>query len=123
MEIKVTCTETGFQKIGGMYPVVDPTKKLMDKAMVDDVKENKDLLQKFIKPRGTADIEKALEATGEEAPAAAEDLLDEEETTPAPKPAAKPVAKPVAKAAPAKKPAEEPADESDIDAEIDALLS
>ena len=114
LEIRVTCTETGFQKIGGVYPVIDASKKLFDKTMIDDVKENKDLLQKFVKPRGNADIEKALEAIPTSGPAAAEDVLEEET------PAAKPVARPAAKAP--IKAAEDPVDESDIDAEIDALL-
>lgn len=123
LEMRITCTDSSFQKIGGIYPVVDATKKLFDKSMLDDIKENKDLLQKFIKPRSSSDAEKVLETAGGEAPAAAEDVLDEE-VAETPKPAAKPAVKPAAKVAtpaPAKK-AEEPVDESDIDAEIDALL-
>jgi hypothetical protein len=123
LEIRITCTDSGFQKIGGMYPVLDAAKKLMDQSMLADVKENRDLLQKFIKPRTTADIEKVLETVSEAAPAEAEDVLDEEEVPakPAPKVAAKVAAKPVAKVA-AKQPVEEPSDDSDIDAEIESLL-
>ena len=123
LELRVTCTDSSFQKLGGMYPVMDAAKKLMDKDMVQDVKENKDLLQKFIKPRSVADIEKSLDMSGASATEAAdaEDVIDEEEEIPA-KPAAKTVAKPATKPA-AKKVVEEAPEESSIDDEIDALLS
>ena len=122
LELRITCTDSGFQKLGGMYPVMDATKKLMDKSMIDDVKANKDLIQKFIKPRSAADIEKTLESSGASSisePASAEDIIEEDdvEAKPAPKAAAKPAAKPVAK-----KQAEEVVEESSIDDEIDALL-
>lgn len=118
LELRITCQETKFQKLGGMYPVMDVSKKLYDKTMLDDIKNNKDLLKKFVEPRSAKDIEDALNASPEDGgddTAVAEELGEELEQSTKLKNVQQKKVLPKAKV-------QEESVEEDIESEIDKLL-
>lgn|SRR3990167_3113930 len=76
-EIRLTCTDTKFQRLGSIVAIKDKTKQMIEKSMVEDAKANKEILQKFLKSKTKKEILESLDATATDEDA--EDLLGEEE--------------------------------------------
>ena len=62
-DLKITCSDSKFQRIGSMLPT---KKTLLTRDMIEEAKENKDLIDKFTSSKSPKDIKKALEGEGEE---------------------------------------------------------